>query len=262
MDEQLVEKIAQAARQGAKEGAEEVLKNKKVGNGISVFWMKKILLAGIIIVIAIGISHFNPFQGLRSQFSKEENVEGHDLTLENNGFFGYTVADFAEVILGDSEQLKKLEVYSQDMSEIVEFTQAGLGKIKLFSKSKYYTYHGIAIYTVDLGELNENSIALDEEHQTVILKIPHTMVEVDVPMEKMEIGDTQKGVLAFGDLSANDEQMKQLTTEAKKHMEDKLVEDNIQEKADRMAKLSVWEIYQPLVAGVARGYALEVQLAE
>ena len=32
-------------------------------------------------------------------------------------------------------------------------------------------------------------------------------------------------------------------------MEEKLDADNIQEKADRMAKLSVWEIYQPMVAG-------------
>lgn len=63
--------------------------------------------------------------------------------------------------MGDSSQLKKLEVFSQDMSEMVELTKAGLAKIKLFSKSKYYTYHGIATYTVDLGKLTNNCILLD-----------------------------------------------------------------------------------------------------
>ena len=45
-------------------------------------------------------------------------------------------------------------------------------------------------------------------------------------------------------------------------MEEKLDADNIQEKADRMAKLSVWEIYQPMVAGVANGYALDVHFID
>ena len=55
---------------------------------------------------------------------------------------------------------------------------------------------------------------------------------------------------------------KKLYSEAKKRMEEKLDADNIQEKADRMAKLSVWEIYQPMVAGVANGYALDVQFID
>lgn len=184
------------------------------------------------------------------------------LTLENNGVLGYTVADFSEVILGDSSQLKKLEVFSQDMSEMVELTKAGLAKIKLFSKSTYYTYHGIATYTVDLGKLTNNCILLDEENQTVILKIPHAAMEIDIPLEEMEIGDTQKGLLAFGELSMNDDESKKLYSEAKKRMEEKLDADNIQEKADRMAKLSVWEIYQPMVAGVANGYALDVHFID
>ena len=141
-------------------------------------------------------------------------------------------------------------------------TKAGLAKIKLFSKSKYYTYHGIATYTVDLGKLTNNCILLDEENQTVILKIPHAAMEIDIPLEEMEIGDTQKGLLAFGELSMNDDESKKLYSEAKKRMEEKLDADNIQEKADRMAKLSVWEIYQPMVAGVANGYALDVQFID
>ena len=263
-DERLIERIEAAAREGAKAGIQESLKgNLKKGNSIFGAMAIKVIVFAIVIVAAlVVVKKVLPFSDLKDQFSKEEDVEGHDMTLENNGFLGYTVADFSEVILGDSSQLKKLEVYSQDMSQVVELTEAGLGKIKAFTKSKFYTYHGTAIYTVDLGELDKDSIELDEENQMVILKIPHAKYEINIPLDKMEIGDTQKGLLAFGELSANDEESQKLYAEAKKHMETKLEEDNIQEKADRMAKLSVWEIYQPLITGVAKGYVLEVQFVE
>lgn len=139
--------------------------------------------------------------------------------------------------MGDSSQLKKLEVFSQDMSEMVELTKAGLAKIKLFSKSKYYTYHGIATYTVDLGKLTNNCILLDEENQTVILKIPHAAMEIDIPLEEMEIGDTQKGLLAFGELSMNDDESKNYILKRKSEWKKNLMQI-ISKK-----KLTGWQNY-------------------
>ena len=263
-DERLIERIEKAAREGAKEGVVDTLKKNgklayRTGRALLI---KIIVVAVIAIIVVFGVTQLHPFQKLRDQLGREEDVEGHDLTLKNNGFWGYTVADFSEVILGDSEQLKKLEVFSQDMTEMVELTKAGLGKIKLFSKSKFYTYHGTATFIVDLGKLNDECIELDEENQIVILKIPHAVAKIDITLEEMEIGDTQKGMLAFGELSMNDEDSKKLYSEAKKNMEEKLISDNVQEKADRMAKMSVWEIYQPMITEMAKGYSLEIQFME
>lgn len=264
IDEALIERIENAAREGAKEGAKEATKGiRRVGLGITGGILKKVIFLVIIVaVLGVAITKFNPFPNLREQFSREKAAEEHDIVFEDDGFFGYKAADFAEVILGDSDKLKKLEVFSQDMSQMVELKKAGLAKIKLFSKSKFYTYHGTAIYTVNLAKLDKDSIEVDEETKTVILKIPHPEANVSVLADKIEIGDTQKGVLAIGNLNATDEERKQLSVEAKKHMEEKIKKENVQETADRMAKLSVWEVYQPMIKSMGGGYTLEVEVVE
>ena len=40
--------------------------------------------------------------------------------------------------------------------------------------------------------------------------------------------------------------------------EEKLALDNVLQTADRFAKLSVWEIYSPIIKSVAKDYTLEV----
>ena len=42
-------------------------------------------------------------------------------------------------------------------------------------------------------------------------------------------------------------------------MQEKLDEENVIEEADRFAKMSVWEIYQPIIDKVTTGYSLEVE---
>ena len=41
-------------------------------------------------------------------------------------------------------------------------------------------------------------------------------------------------------------------------MEEKLKSDNVQATADRFAVLTVWELYSPIIKGVAKDYSLEV----
>lgn len=267
--QQELEALKAAAYEGAKEGVKENMKSRKRGMGIGGGVLTKVLSTIIIVVLVIALlplalSKLNPFSKLASQFSREASVEDHDLTLENNGILGYTAADFAEVILGDTANLKKLEVFSQDMSEMVTLTKAGLGGVKLFSKTKNYTYYGTATYVIDLGKLGQDSISLDEENQTVVLKIPHCELpdnNINVPTEKMTVGDTEKGVLAFGALNASDEESKTLVAEAKEKMKAKLEEENVRDTADKVAEMTVWELYQPLISKAAPGYTLKIEFA-
>lgn len=261
-DDDFIKRVEDAAREGAIKGVKEsrkfegiFLKGKLIKSIISL-----IGLVGIIFVLSMVLDKWNPFGGFKDMFSQESDVEDHDMTFENNGMLGYKVADFEDVILGDSSKLKKLEVYSQEMSQMVQLTQAGLGKLKIFSKSKYYTYHGTAVYTVDLSDLDKKCIKLDEESLTVYLTIPHAkMTTLDIPQDKMEIGDTQKGVLAFGELSMSDEESKQIMARAREDMTAQLIEDKVPEQADQIAKLTVWELYQPLITEMAPGYSLKVE---
>ena len=186
-------------------------------------------------------------------------MENHDVTLDNNGILGYTAADFEEAILGDSSKLKKLEVYSQKISDVSTITDTGLLNWGIFTKNQLITFNGTAVYTVDLSNLKKSDISYNEEEKLITLKIPHAVQEeINIPEEEIQFSDTNKGLLAFGDIKMTVEQAMKVQAEARKKMEEKLALDNVLQTADRFAKLSVWEIYSPIIKSVAKDYTLEV----
>lgn len=252
MDEELLRKIENAAREGAKEGAKH--------SGGSGRYTMLIILA--IVLTAVGYVAYQGIkmkQNLSDLFHVEASVGSHDLVLENNGILGYTAADFQEAILGETKQQKKLEVYTAEISDAATLIDTGLANLSVFSKSQLITYHGSVVYTVDLSKLRTEDISLDEESHVITLKIPHSeRGEVTVLPEEIEFGDVDKGLLAFGDIKASPEDVHKVQEQAIEKMKEKLTELNQDEEADRFAKLSVWEVYQPIVKSVAKDYSLEV----
>lgn len=55
------------------------------------------------------------------------------------------------------------------------------------------------------------------------------------------------------------EEIQEVQSEARNKMQEKLDEENVIAEADRFAKMSVWEIYQPIIDKVTTGYSLEVE---
>ncbi len=140
--EEFLAKVEEAARNGAMKGS------KGRGGHFSIYEMLKtvVLIAAIAVFVMMALK-IRDFSGsLKSLVAREEPVEGHDLTLENQGVLGYTAADFQEAILGDSEQLKKLEVYTINVSDAVQLIDIGLANLKIFTKTQLLTYKGTAAY--------------------------------------------------------------------------------------------------------------------
>lgn len=220
------------------------------------------ILIAVLASVAFMVFKFQGVTGsLKGLVARNTPVEDHDLTLENNGFLGYTVADFQEAILGDSEQLKKLEVYKIDVSDAVQLTDTGLAKLKIFTKTQLLTYKGTATYTVDLGKLTKDDITLDEEKMTVHLKVPEVVLEpINIDEKDIEFGDVERGLLGIGKMSMKPEDMAKIQEEARNKMNEKLEEQKSSEVAERFAKMSVWEIYQPIVDTVTSGYSLDVEI--
>jgi hypothetical protein len=247
-EEEFLERVEKAARKGAASGTRK-------GRFLS--------LIPLLLLIALTVFLYNRITGISHILDRDTPVEGHDLTLENHGPMGYTVADFAEAVLGDSQQLKKLEVYTVNISDATTLTNTGLLNFKVFTKSQILTYHGIATYTVDLTGLNEDSFKLDEENKKLIMYIPHTVLEtINVPSDQIEFGDTERGFLAFGDIKLTQEESAKVQTEARTKMEEKLTEEKTSEEADRFAKMSVWELYQPIISNMDPEYQLEIEFTE
>ena len=232
ISKEVLAQIEDAAREGARQGSKE---SRGGRGGFSIFELLKTL---ILLLTA---------------------AEQRDLVLENHGILGYTAADFQEAILGDSEQLKKIEVYETEVSDAVELVNTGLANLKVFTKTQLLTYKGEATYTVDLGKLSKDDITLDEEEMIVHLRIPHAVLEpININENDIEFGDVNRGLLGLGKMSMKPEDQAAVQSEARNKMMEKLESQKTNQEADRFAKLSVWEIYQPIIDAVTKGYSLNV----
>jgi len=249
-EEELLKKVEKAAQRGSSKAS-----------------LKGVLVSALPTLIAIALLAYfivpkidSLHQGLKGFFQFDEPVADHDQTIENNGIFGYTAADFEDAVLGDASKLKKLEVYTQKISDVSSITDTGLLNWGIFTKNQLITYNGTVVYTVDLSSIRRTDIRFDEEAKIITLYIPHAQQEeINIPEDEILFGDTTKGLLAFGDIKMSMEQASQVQAEARKKMQQKLDEDKVIDTADRFAKLSVWEMYSPIIKGVAKDYSLEVE---
>ena len=257
----LLEKVEKATMEGAKKGSGNTLGKEFIKTLFKKVIVPTLLILAIMLLVLPKFSINN--YSFKNLFKKEAPVEGQDLTLENYGFFGYKAADFAEALLGDGSKLKKLEVLSYKVSDVTTVTSAGLADLSIFSKTKSITYNGTAVYTVDLSWLNASSFEVDADNRILTIKIPHAQLEpLNIQSSDIEFGETENGILSFGELKLTPEQMAEIQSGAQKAMEEKLVNENISEQADRFAKVSVFEMFQPMLSKTAWGFTLDVEFVD
>ena len=249
-EEELLQKVEKAAEKGAGKG---LIKGGLLSS------LPTLILLGVIAFLIIP-KIFSLDDRVHSLFKVDEPVANHDTTIENTGILGYTVVDFEDVILGDSEKLKKLEVFRQEVSDATTTTDTGLFNLSVFTKNQVITYYGEAVYTVDLASLRKSDISYDDEQRIVTLKIPHAkQEEINIPEEKIQFGTTTGGLLAFGEITLTPEETYKIQAGAREKMQELLDEQNTLETADRFAKLAVWELFSPIIKSVGRGISLEVE---
>ena len=248
-EEEFLKKVENAARKGAS--------RKSIG-GTVLGLLPMVIIIGLLVVMGCKIGAFG---GNLADFTRFENgAEENDLVIDNQGILGYTAANFEEAILGDSQKLKKLEIFEQEVSDVSTITETGFLNWGVFTKNQIITYNGTAVYTVDLTTLTENDIVFNEEEKIITLRIPHAVQEeINIPEDKIQFGDTDKGLLAFGEIKMTAEQAAEIQAETRKKMIEKLSGTNVLETADRFARLTVWEMYSPIIKGVAKDYSLEVE---
>ncbi|MCH4208444.1 MAG: DUF4230 domain-containing protein [Solobacterium sp.] len=193
----------------------------------------------------------------------EEPAESHDVILEDNGILGYTAADFKDAVAGKATKQKQLVVMEQDLHETTTFTQAGLANLSIFSMYKDVTYYATGVYTVDLQNIDQYHITVDDDTKTVTILIPHAVLQYVTPdLSKTEFEDTSKGLLAFGDIELTAEEQNQLEQSVINTMTDTFNEETYTTLADKYAKLSTWEIFQPIVSSVSPEYKADMKFVD
>lgn len=235
---------------------------KKYGRGRRGFGL---LLSGIVSIVLLIAVMFMGYKWYEMQKASEHvtPIEEHDLTLENNGIFGFTVVDFQEPVLEKAVQQRLLIVEEQEAYVGTSVTETGLFNLGVFNKEQMLTIHGTGQYTIDLTQIKARDISLDEENYELTICIPHAKLHnVSYDPEKTEIGDLQKGWLAPGDLKLTVEQQNEFEVRAKQELEAKLSESERFAEADRFAKLEAYEMYQSIVRTISPAYKVVIEFQQ
>lgn len=215
------------------------------------------LLGAIVGALIVGVLAI----GLKDQLfgTVETTKESADEILDET-FTGYTAVDFQDAILGEASQHQEIIVMEQPLEISTTITKAGLGNLSIFSKVKNINYAGTGVYTVDMQGFTKDNVSVDTNKQVVTVTIPHSTLQyTNIDYDNCEFEDTEKGLLAFGDLSLTTEQQNELEKSITSAMKEKLNTTDLLSKADEFAEMSVWNMFQPLVTAISPSYTLEVQ---
>lgn len=246
---------------GAASLATAAISSAASGKKAKGFWKGTIigLVAGVALTLiaqtVLGIGSIGSSLTQQVNDGKESADEVIDET-----FLGYTSADFQDVILGSSTAKQDLEVLEQAVIVDTTITKAGLGNLSIFSKTKQCEFAGSGIYTIDMGKMDKDHITYDADARTVTVKIPHAVLaHVILDEANTTFQDTEKGLLAFGDLALTQEQQNELQTSIKAKMSEELGKQDLMDMADDFGKKKVWQILDPLVSTVNEGVSLSVE---
>ncbi|MBR2802396.1 MAG: DUF4230 domain-containing protein [Erysipelotrichaceae bacterium] len=261
------EKKAEAARKEAEE-KEAAEKRKKAAAAVGSVAAGAVALGkatkgsfrflkGILVGLLIGFlaGSYLTGSGLINLGEKVESVKEDVDEMLDEGFLGYTAADFQNAVLGAASEHQELIVMEQPLEITTTLTKAGLANLQIFSKTKTITYYGTGVYTVDLKDMDPAHIKVDNENKFVTISIPHTVLQyINSDLDKTEFEDTEKGLLAFGDLSLTTEQQNELALSVENSMREELTQPERFAQADEFALLKTWEIFQPLISAVSPQY--------
>ncbi len=233
-----------------------------VASGVLSSKKTKGFFSGLIIGIVIGVLITSLIgASLKDQLlSKVETTKQSADEIIDETLTGYTAVDFKDAILGEASQHQELIVMEQPLEISTTITKAGLGNLEIFSKVKNISYAGTGVYTTDFKYIDSDHISVDEENKVVTIKIQNTTLQyVNIDNDNITFEDTDKGLLAFGDLSLTTEQQNELEKSVKEAMREKLNTSELLEKANEFAKMKAWEIFQPIVSAVSPEYTVEIE---
>lgn len=235
--------------------------NNKKGTKITFGFFKGLIIGvvvGFLLATVLGFSSV----GDKLFDSVNDGKENVDQLLDET-FLGYTALDFTNAILGEASKKQELIVMEQPVKVSTTVTKSGLGNLEIFSKVKNIAYNGTGVYTVDMSKIDDKHIDVNLETKKVTVYIPHAVLQyVNLDLENVEFEDTEKGLLAFGDLSLTTEQVNEIEQSVKDAMSTELNTKELFAKADEFAKMSTWQMFQPLVTAVSPEFVVEMEFVD
>ena len=172
------------------------------------------------------------------------------IVIESEEKLPYEVkVKFDDILLGEAQREKKLIVMTQEASVSHTVEKKGLWELPFFSQTKAMIFYGTGEYTVDFSGITKDSFDVDDQKKIITIHIPEPELSVYYIPEKTEFFNSSNGLLRFGEMELTPEMMTEIETIAKSKLQNKMEADNsMMETAEKFAKLSVKELYEPIMA--------------
>jgi len=220
------------------------------------------LLVNIVLIINVILILGIVVYGMSRREKAQEAVSGSVFseTDEDVYYLGEReLAEFSDVIIEQFHKESELVVRSVETSVSVDLKQTGLFDIDLLNKTQTVIYKGTGRFYVDLSMLGEHSIRMDNADSKIIIEIPHTeLAEIEIDPDKFTFEETEKGLLAFGELKFTAKEYNSLETECKKRIRQAVDIAENYRAADERAIEEMTKIYDPIVKAVDDTYRVEI----
>lgn len=173
---------------------------------------------------------------------------------------GYKTVDIQDSILFEAEDKAQLIVLNQDVQVEIQISQM-LWNIPIFEKTKKIHAYGTGAFGIDLSHMTKESIVVDHNIREVYIVLePSSLMYVEPDYTKTTYEDTQKALLAFGEIRMTQEQQTVVNQEIKTAMVKELSREDLLAAADEKAVLRVGELMTPLIAEIVPGYKIIIQV--
>lgn len=172
---------------------------------------------------------------------------------------GYKTVEIQQIVLLEAEDKAQLIVLKQNVEVDIQINQM-LWNIPVFEKTKKIHAYGVGAYGVDLSDMTKTAIVVDHNIREVYITLePASLMYVELNYEKTTYEDTQKAILAFGDIRMTQEQQTVVSQDIKSAMIEKLEEKDLLDIAHEKAIMRVKELLEPLIKEIVPRYAIVVK---
>lgn len=187
-----------------------------------------------------------------------ERIDLNTIYLESSG----VEVDFAEVLLGNQEETRKLIVSTQEATVSTELSDKLIQKLDFdfLKKTQKVSYTGMGYFVVDLDNLTRENITQDKENKVITIKIGHAYLQaIEIDPDKIIVDEVKKGLLAWGDIKLTVNDYNEIEKELRSRLETKFNTAENGQKADETALRMVKEVYEPVIKAIDNSYDVVVE---
>lgn len=233
--------------------------NPDKNENLALIIISGVLLLGIILVVILGLTL--DFDDKRFDSEEEFVYDEENKVLSMRS--GVKIA-FGDVIVGDLQSRRVLQVFEAPDTQIpLVITDTGFMGWEVFKKVQTLNYTTSGYYTVDLGELTNDSVSVNEDTKEITIYIPHAELgPIEIDFSKFTASDIDGGLLAWGTIKFTPDEYNQIQVLMVDNVMAELTGSEYLSQADAAAVTAVKDLVEPIVKGLDDTYSVQVSFVE